>query len=64
MIDLAYNTNINVYAVEVDDSKIRAYKGFEETNNLDSIWWVFLVLNLILVIIVIFTLVFNFLKKV
>ena len=63
MIDSEFNTNVKVYAAEVDDSKVRAYKGFEENNNLDGVWAIFLWLNLILIVVLIFAFFISFLKK-
>ena len=63
MIDSVFNTNVKVYAAEVDDSKIRVYQGFEENHNLDGIWTIFLWLNLILIVVLIFAFFGSFLKK-
>jgi hypothetical protein len=63
MIDSVFNTNVKVYAAEVDDSKVRAYQGFEENHNLDGIWAIFLWLNLILIVVLIFAFFVSFLKK-
>lgn len=63
MTDLVFNTNVKVYAMEVDDSKIRAYQGFEENYNLDSFWVISLWLNLILIVVLILAFFVSFLKK-
>ena len=63
MIDLAFNSNIKVYALEVDDSKIRTYKGFEENNNLNGVWTILLWLNLILVCILVLAIILKVFKK-